>query len=283
MSDSMEWRSGSIAASTEEELPVCPAMGRELGANCAACLLVRAASAGGSARIGPTRFTPSDLYFRSGAVLYREGERGTSLWILRSGIVKLVQHLPNGTERIVRLLRGGDIAGLGVLFHPIFRHTAVAAGPTHVRRIPKLSLSEYRRICTCLDETLIKALARSLETADFWITGLSTGSVAARVARLIQFLREDRVVAPAHCVTLPRRDDMAAMLGVAPESVCRVLSEFQKSGILRRLENGVFELDAAAIEGLARGGGNRRAERLIEYDLIQIVVHRRFLIRMPAV
>ena len=38
-----------------------------------------------------------------GSVLYRSGDKGKYLFTIRSGVVKLVQYLPDGGQRIVRL------------------------------------------------------------------------------------------------------------------------------------------------------------------------------------
>jgi len=56
-----------------------------------------------------------DLSYPAGAYLYRQGSQGINLFTLRSGLVKLVQYLSDGTQRIVRLLHPGTIAGLDSL------------------------------------------------------------------------------------------------------------------------------------------------------------------------
>jgi CRP-like cAMP-binding protein len=176
------------------------------------------------------------------------------LYSLRSGLVKLVQHLPNGTERIVRLLRGGwggDIAGLEIFRQPNYRHTAIALAPINACRIPRASMTELVRLSPRLYERLMDCRERNLETADWWITQLSTGLVDARAARLIRYLKQADGSAPDLWVKLPQRDDMASMLGVTTETLCRTLARFQQAGTLRRVNNRLYKFDQAAIERLA--------------------------------
>ena len=56
-----------------------------------------------------------DLAFAADAVLYNEGQQALGLFTLRKGMVKLVRSTADGRERIVRVLRPGDVLGLEAL------------------------------------------------------------------------------------------------------------------------------------------------------------------------
>ena len=73
--------------------------------------------------------------YRPHASFYSEGEAGKSVFTIREGVVKLVKLLPNGTQRVVRLLRRGDAAGLELLVNGHYHHTAVAITAVDVCRI----------------------------------------------------------------------------------------------------------------------------------------------------
>ena len=53
----------------------------------------------------------NDLVYQPDRLLYRIGEQGKVLYTVRRGMVKLVRDLADGTERVVRLLKAGDVAG----------------------------------------------------------------------------------------------------------------------------------------------------------------------------
>ena len=70
-----------------------------------------------------------------GSLLYRKDDRCDSMFTLRSGLVKLVQYLPDGSHRIVRLARTADLLGLECLVESHRQHHAVVLqqiGRAHV-------------------------------------------------------------------------------------------------------------------------------------------------------
>jgi len=49
---------------------------------------------------------PIDQYLLPpGSMLYRAGDKGERMFTIRTGVLKLVQYLPDGSQRIVRLVR----------------------------------------------------------------------------------------------------------------------------------------------------------------------------------
>jgi CRP/FNR family transcriptional regulator, anaerobic regulatory protein len=69
------------------------------------------------------------ILHKPGSILYEAGQRGQNVFTLRGGLVKLVQCSPDGTERIVRLLRQGTVAGLEVMLDAHYEHTAITPHP----------------------------------------------------------------------------------------------------------------------------------------------------------
>ena len=53
----------------------------------------------------------NQFVLQPGQALYRAGEPGDRLFTIRSGLVKLVQYLPDGAQRIVRLIKTADVTG----------------------------------------------------------------------------------------------------------------------------------------------------------------------------
>jgi len=165
-------------------------------------------------------------------IVYSEGAEADTVIFIRSGMVKLISHLPNGRARIVRVHAKGAWLGLGGLLEQPYEHTAIAVEDTDVYRIP---VSELMRIKT--DEPflycrLIEHWFEYLQEADLWIAEFSTGSIKARVARLVNFLSEIEEKSSPDEVKLLTCEEMAEILGATPESVSRVLAEFKRKNIL---------------------------------------------------
>jgi len=175
-----------------------------------------------------------DLEFRPGTRIYLQGEAMPFVFTIRSGLVKLVQHLPNGERRIVRLLSQGDLAGLENLDGQPAAHEAVTLDHVRVCRIPRSIIESLHRDTPRLHDALIKRWQKALSNADHWLTRLSTGNAKTRVARLLLVLDEH---SEDESFFLPTREDMGAMLGITTESVSKVTAEFRRNGWLRPLEH----------------------------------------------
>jgi len=85
-------------------------------ADCRNCALRTAALFGGLTEADFDQIhDPIDQYdVKPGTALYKTGDVGDYMYTVRSGSIKLVQYLPDGSQRIVRIVRGCDVLGLDV-------------------------------------------------------------------------------------------------------------------------------------------------------------------------
>lgn len=196
-----------------------------------------------------------ELTLAPGEALYHAGDDGLAVFTLRSGLVKLIQYLPDGCQRIVRLLRPGDTLGLEVLLGGAYEHTAQALRPAHLCRIPRDVVHRLSVETPRLHEQLMKRWHRSVQQADDWLTGLSTGSAKARVARLLLFLSSPDILPACHPhIDLPTREDVGAMLGVTTETASRIIAEFKRGGLLTSEKGGMVRCNRPALERIADYG-----------------------------
>jgi CRP/FNR family transcriptional regulator len=191
------------------------------------------------------------------SVLYQEGETARNVFMLRSGLVKLVSHPHSGRARIVRLRGSGGLLGIGGVVHSVYEHTAVAVDDMVVETIPVRRLARLRETSPQLYARIAERWYSELRDADTWIMQFSTGSIRARVARLVNYLSmirrpEGRGDGFPACVSLLTCGEMAAVLGVTPESVSRVLAEFKRAGLLQTTASGVHECDEPGLRAIAQ-------------------------------
>lgn len=192
--------------------------------------------------------------FSAADTLYREWQEAGVVYRIKSGLVKLIRYLPNGRARIVRLHGKGSLVGLSGLLEPRYEHTAVAVGRVEADAVPVNSLVRLRSDNPALYCRLLEEWYTQLQTADTWITQFSTGSIRARVARLVNYLSEIEQKAPSTEVELLTCEEMAAVLGVTPESVSRILAEFKRDQMLRcvrRTSAQCFERNVEALQQVA--------------------------------
>lgn len=173
--------------------------------------------------------TIDDLAYAPHAVLYQAGEKGDCMFTIRRGLVKLVQYLPNGAQRIVRLLKAGDVAGLELSVGHAYKHAAIALHETQVCRIPMSAIDHLGKDHTHLCHQFMLRWQRNMDDADRTITEFSTGPSDARIARLLLHLAlpgED-----GHCLVMGR-EDMGSILGITTETASRVMADFKRRGII---------------------------------------------------
>ena len=174
-----------------------------------------------------------DLEFSAGQPLVRMGETATSLYTLRSGVIKLVRNTVDGRQRIVRVLRSGDVIGLEALMGPVYDSDAIALTNIKVCRLPLQVIQRLNRETPRLHQRLLEKWHRSLKEADDWLAELNFGNARQRVAGLILKMRS---TSDAALVTLFSREDMGAMLDLKLETVSRTLSAFEREGLIEPVD-----------------------------------------------
>lgn len=182
-----------------------------------------------------------------GRTIYTAGEGGNTIFTVRKGVIKLVHRQADGSQRIVRLLRQGSVAGLEILIEKPYEHTAVAMEPVSVCEISADDVNRLDRETPNLHQQLMKRWHATVQDADRWITTMSTGNAKARMAHLFLYL-----VAEAHndC-RLFSREEVGAILGLTPETASHTISDFKRSGVVTQTSQNHFQCDLMALRSIA--------------------------------
>lgn len=182
------------------------------------------------------------------SVIYNEGERGESLYILRSGVVKHVCVSGSGDERIVRLSVPGSAIGLSLLAGGAYGTTAVTVSSAELCRIP-MSIVETRMLeYPEFGLRVVRESQAQLREAEQFLTELSTGNAHERIARLLLLLGEQS--GDGACLMLTR-EEMGALLGITTETASRVIAEFRREGLVNEHEDGTVSCDRRRLAALA--------------------------------
>ena len=170
------------------------------------------------------------MVFGAEAALYTEGETAVGVFTLRKGMVKLVRATADGRERIVRVLRPGDVIGLEALATARYDSEAVALVEAQVCRIPLSVLHHLSANSPRLHKRLMQKWQQALKDADDWLADLNFGSARQRVAALALKMRDPD---QPGVTTFFARDDMGAMLDMQLETVSREISALVRDGALK--------------------------------------------------
>lgn len=171
-----------------------------------------------------------DMVFPLETVIYHEGQTARGVFTLRKGMVKLVRATSDGRERIVRVLRPGDVLGLEALATERYDTEAIALVEASVCRIPLSVLHHLSINSPRLHKRLMQKWQQALKDADDWLADLNFGSARQRVAALALKMRDPD---QPHITSFFARDDMGAMLDIQLETVSSEISGLVRDGALK--------------------------------------------------
>lgn len=174
-----------------------------------------------------------DMTYAPQAMLYSEGQDARGIFTLRQGMVKLVRSTADGRERIVRVLRPGDVCGIEALATARYDTEAVALVETSVCRIPLSVLHHLSSHSPRLHLRLMQKWQQALRDADDWLAELNFGTARQRVSGLTLKMRDpDNPTLTSYFA----RDDMGAMLDLKLETVSREISAMVREGLIKPLD-----------------------------------------------
>ncbi|CAM3439900.1 Crp/Fnr family transcriptional regulator [Thalassospira profundimaris] len=179
--------------------------------------------------------------------LYNAGDQAQSIFTLRSGLVKLVHYLPDGNQRVVRLVKPGGTIGLEALVSDCFTHHAEALQDSRLCRIPIAVIEKLDNESPRLHKQVLNRWHQAVMESDNWLTQMSTGTARERVARLCLFLHDD----VTESCTVPGREDIGAMLGITTETASRIIADFRRHDLLEFKSRNVFKLDLVGLREVA--------------------------------
>jgi CRP/FNR family transcriptional regulator, anaerobic regulatory protein len=189
-----------------------------------------------------------ELEYGPGTFLFRQGEDARHLFTVRKGMVKINRIRQNGEQRIMRILRPGDVGGLEAVVGNNYEYDGISLDTVLVCRIPVEVIRELDNESPRLHQNLLEKLHKTIVEADEWMAELTTGSARARLARLILKMRNP---CNPDLTTLFSRDDIGSMLCMTMETASRTINAFQREGKITSLDSGGrhYRVDAVALEG----------------------------------
>ena len=196
--------------------------------------------------------------FRSGDLLWREGDDAGMFVAIDSGRVKIHRVLPNGNAVTLYLFGPGDAFGfMPFLDGKSYPASAQALTDVEALVMPRSDLVAAFERDPEVALALVRLLASRLRDAFDRIERSSLPEVLPRVAAAFSALLPAEAPHGPALVELPvRAGELAGALGVAPESFSRAVTKLVEAGVLHRLGPRRFQvLDGAALRRAARLAG----------------------------
>lgn len=185
-------------------------------------------------------------------VVYRAGQPARSVFLVHSGVYKTTLLSDDGREQVTGFHLRGDVLGLEAVGEGAYRCEAAALDTGELIEVPRTLVFDPS---AGLLEPVMQALAGALHRDWHWMMTLGTLDGEQRVAAFLLDLsgRQARLGYSPHRLLLRMtRADIGSYLGLALESVTRVLSRLDDARILRVACRDLEILDLPALQRLAR-------------------------------
>lgn len=189
--------------------------------------------------------------------LYAEGNASDHLSILISGGVKVYKSLMDGRQQIHKVVSiPGDLLACEDLFLETHNSTAVALEDTRVCCLRKPQLLEIMGRHREISDTLMRSMARNLNSYIKHVANLGQKTALERLASYLVFLQEthlERNLRHAALEASLTRTELAEVLGVTQRTLLRSLKQMESTRLISLTRNGFVIIDLAALKRISEG------------------------------
>jgi CRP/FNR family transcriptional regulator, anaerobic regulatory protein len=199
------------------------------------------------------RILTAPTRLRRGAVVYRAGDLFQALYAIRFGSCKTVLLAKGGREQVIGYHMAGDVVGIDGVASELHECDATALEDMEVCRLPFSEVERLARRSHHFEHGLHKLLTQ--ESARAHVLMLMLGSMRAD-QRLAFFMldlsqrHQARGYSSCEFVLRMTRGEIGSYLGLTLETVSRLLSRFQRDGLLQVEGRTVKLLDRVALSQL---------------------------------
>jgi CRP/FNR family transcriptional regulator len=170
-----------------------------------------------------------------GASLYHGGDAFESLHAVRSGAFKTVGTSRNGDEKITGFHLPGELLGLDAISNQRYGYSAVALEDSEVCVLPFAPLERMAMSMPALQHQLLRLISGDISRDHGLMLLLGSMTAEQRLAAFLLSLsrRHQRLgFSATRFVLRMTREEIGSYLGLTLETVSRLLSRFQREGLV---------------------------------------------------
>ena len=190
--------------------------------------------------------------------LFRNGERFTSLYAIRSGVFKTRVASADGRDQVTGFQMAGEIIGLDGIVNDQHTCDAVALEDAEVCVLPFDRIEQLSREVTALQRHVHQIMSREIVREHGVMLLLGSMRAEERLAvfllNLVQRLHA-RGFSRSELVLRMTREEIGSYLGLKLETVSRTLSKFMEDEIVEVQKRNLRIVDAEALRRIVNPPG----------------------------
>ena len=185
--------------------------------------------------------------FKKNQVVYYEGDSANGLYLLLSGKVKTIKLAEDGRELMTGIYTSDHYLGVqSLLSGTPYSDTATALEDSALCLIPKEQFDEMLNQYPDVAREFIRLLAADIREKEEQLLQLAYHSVRKRMSEAIVKLYKSH--SGDNESFKISREDLAAMAGMATETVSRTLSDFKDEGLIDKKGSSIAVLNLQKLE-----------------------------------
>lgn len=200
--------------------------------------------------------------YEKGEMLFLQGQPGGHLFSVSRGIVKICRHSQDGREQIIGIGRRGNlVVGLQSLQEDHYAYSGTAATPVQACRVSHKALLSRVAHKPEIAMRLIDALSAQLVQSRALIEAMGHKNATAKLAAFILMMAPDPWPRDGRFRLPITRLEIANLLGLSEETVCRLMADMKRREVLRAPRGRIEVLDVELLQALADGADGAEPER----------------------
>ncbi|SFD83189.1 cAMP-binding domain of CRP or a regulatory subunit of cAMP-dependent protein kinases [Chitinophaga sp. CF118] len=192
-------------------------------------------------------------YYKKKQSVYTEGNHPSCLYYIVKGKVKSYMRNDDGKELITGIYKEGDFIGyIPLLEGTTYKENAEAIEETQLAIVPREDFEELTHSNVQVLQKFIQLLAKNISEKESQLLSIAYSSLRKKVADALLFITNK--YNPVHSETFSidiSRDNLAAIAGVAKESLIRTLGDFRDENLITITGGEIFITDNKKIASMA--------------------------------
>lgn len=190
--------------------------------------------------------------YKKKQLVYAKGNHPGYLYYILKGKIKTSRHNDDAKEIITRIYHEGDFLGYKALLEgSTYQDEAEAITPAELALIPKSDFEALLYSNMDVMKKFLRLLTENISENEQHLLGIAYNSLRKKVAEALLYL--DRKYNPSKTPGFSLdigRDNIAAIAGVAKESLIRTLGDFRDEGLISIKEGCIMISEQKKLEGM---------------------------------
>lgn len=184
--------------------------------------------------------------------VYMEGNHPSYLYYIMKGKVKAFRRNDEGKELITGVYKEGDFLGyIPLLEGGTYKENAEVMEDTQLAIIPRKDFEELTHNNIQVLQKFIQLLAKNISEKEVQLLSIAYSSLRKKVADALMFISNKYNAINSEKFSIDiSRDNLAAIAGVAKESLIRTLGDFRDENLITIKGGEIYIMDSKRITGM---------------------------------